>query len=265
MRSFIESLLPYRLMHPVMARRQARQNEQWQAEQHRFRMSLRGTSWADVRSRSGGYGNDQSDALRVARWANRPVGRSLADASVLSLLLPTNGKEFHITDFGGGTGDVGEELSHLHPNVRYTVVETPRLVGLMLSHERKPPVVFTSDMPPTCDVFYTSGTLHYLDEPLAVLEQGLRSARDAAVVRRTRFSDPEIYDVQVSRLFDNGLGPIPAEFQDCELRAPRRTLREQAVTELAGQCGFDVSLRTVEADSDRDVYIADMVFRRVKQ
>jgi hypothetical protein len=261
LRSFIESILPYRVMQPVMTRRAAEQKLNWESDQRAARMALRGSSWEDVSARASGYDNAQIDRLRAARWARRPKGSSLAYPSVLSLLIAAlNLPRTAITDFGGGTGDLGEELARRFSGLRYTVVETASLVELMAHQDSS--VTFTTELPHQCDIFHISGTLHYLTDPLAVLERGMRSAREFAVVRRTRFSDVEMFDVQVSRLFDNGLGPIPEGFKDCELRGPRRTLVERDVLHVAKGCGFVPIYRTSEPIDIDGVCVADIVFRR---
>jgi putative methyltransferase (TIGR04325 family) len=193
-------------------------------------------SWAEACARAGAYEDDLVNRFRVDRHRLRQPDGSLLRNSVMAIvsrLLPTDAT---IVDFGGAAGDLGIELLNAHPGMTYTVVENETLVGLMA--ETSEPVKFVSETPQSCDLFFSSGTLQYMEDPFGVLRQGFESARLMVVLVRNSFASSEMYHVQSSWLFDNGAGPVPAGYDNRKITYPHRTLRMQAVIDLASQCGF---------------------------
>lgn len=166
----------------------------------------------------------------------RVADGSLLLGSVLNFTtLLANNAAIAITDFGGATGDLGSDFLAAYPAARYTVVENPTLAALMLGRS---PVNFATKAPAQCDIFYSSGTLQYLGDPMAVLAQGFSSARISVALARNSFSDAERFYVQKSRLFDNGGGPIPTGYTDQIISYPHRTLIEANVLRMAEKHGF---------------------------
>jgi putative methyltransferase (TIGR04325 family) len=213
-------------------------------------------SWAAASAAAGTYDNDVLTSFRVARaGASVP----LLD-NALAWLPGLLGGHLAIVDFGGATGETGAALRKAGADVSYTVVEHPALVALMAARGEN----FTASIPDACDVFYTSGTLHYLADPFAALDHGFSSAKKAVVLRRNNFSEREIFRVQIMRLFENGSGPIPPGFKDIEIAYPNRTISEKEVLEMAGRHGFYLFARTPEMDGvpipQDDIYGAQLVF-----
>lgn len=171
-----------------------------------------------------------------------------------------NRPTLEVTDFGGATGDLGLEFLDAYPASSYTVVENPNLVALM---HGKTAVRFTPEMPPECDVFFSSGTLQYIDEPMSVLRKGLKSARLAAILTRNSFSEAESFHVQKSWLFENGTGPIPPGYVNRRISYPHRTIRESDVMRLAHELGLRCQSRLEESSGTRgDSYGKQLVFLR---
>lgn len=219
------------------------------------------SSWEEACRSSNTYDTAQLNAFREARSAGRQVDGSLLAASVLGLLgLMIEDFTPSVTDFGGATGDLGADFLQAFPKATYTVVETETMANLM--HD-KSAVQFATTVPVSCDIFYSSGTLQYLDDPLSVLAAGLESARRFVALVRNSFSEREIFQVQVSKLFDNGVGPIPTGFSNRNISYPHRTLKESAVVALAASKGFRCISRLEETSGALgESYGRQLVFER---
>lgn len=178
----------------------------------------------------------------------------------LALLLDLGGEE--ITDFGGAAGEMAEALAA--NGRRVTVVENPTMVRLA---PRSPGVEFSTEIPATCDVFFTSGTLQYIENPLPILEQAFATARLAVVLVRNAFSAAPIASIQKSWLSDNGSGPkVVPGFDDVRISYPHWTVREDAVFAAAERHGFRCTLKQDDSDGlfphRKGVYGRQLVFAR---
>ncbi len=202
-------------------------------------------SWQAATAAAASYAEDRLNSFKVERAALRPADGSLLAANVLYLTAMALGKtELTVTDFGGSTGDLGVDFLTVFPQATYTVVENPTMVALMQSSRGG--VRFATTSPAECDIFFTSGTLQYIEDPMAVLAVGLLSARRAAVLVRNSFCDTDLFRAQKSWLFDNGNGPIPAGYKNVRVSYPHRTINENAVLECAKKHGFRCVARVEE-------------------
>jgi len=198
-------------------------------------------SWDEAlrRAEAGGYGASGLNRFRVARARHWVADGSLLLSNVLALVaMLVNRRDVSVTDFGGAAGELGRDFLLSWPEARYCVVENPRMAGLMQQEPARRGLSFSAEMPAACDIFYCSGALQYLAEPLEVWAAGLQSARFAAVLRRNYFAASEEFDLQESHLFNNGAGPLPAGFADFRITIPRRTLIEDQIHALARHHGF---------------------------
>jgi putative methyltransferase (TIGR04325 family) len=215
---------------------------------------------------AGTYSDTLVNEFRVAR---EDINRNRNyDVEILHLpliwMVKTLGGVASITDFGGATGEIGRALRNAFPSVQYTVVENPTMVALMTPKD--PSITFDTSLPNECDIFFTSSTLQYLPDPYGMLDQGLRSARYAALLARNSFSESPIFRVQRSRLFENGRGTIPPGFQNIEISYPHQTIQEKRVLEIADRAGFMLVSRNLRNDGifpHRNlVYGAELAFLR---
>jgi putative methyltransferase (TIGR04325 family) len=222
---------------------------------------LRFPTWGEACAHAGSYDADLVNRFRSERRALNAMDPAILQGSILSLVvLALPQASLTITDFGGATGDLGEAFLHAYPSSRYVVVENPTMVGLMRG---KTPVQYTTGMPEYCDVFFTSSTLQYLDDPMKILGEGLRSAKLAAILTRNSFSETETFREQRSHLFDNGMGPVPPGYRNIQVSVPHRTIRESTVLSLAQHMGFRCVARLEEASGSlTDSYGKQLVFLR---
>ncbi|MBA2587873.1 MAG: hypothetical protein H0U98_04520 [Alphaproteobacteria bacterium] len=199
--------------------------------------------------------------FRAARSGE--AGVEILEGNALRWLIKMLPAPLDIVDFGGATGEVGAALRACGYEARYTVVENPTLVAIMVG---KGEASFTAAIPPACDVFFTSGTLQCVGDPYGVLEQGFAAARSAVVLKRNNFSERDIFRVHRSMLFENGSGEIPPHFANIELTYPFRTVRESLIREIAAKKGFRMFSRTPEDDGvpipGDGVYGAQLTFLR---
>lgn len=203
------------------------------------------SSWDAAVAKAGSYEGELVNRFRAERSLGRAPDGKILRHSVLALLIPLLGRDtFAVTDLGGATGDLGADVLLAYPKASYTVVENPTLIGLMAGRSA---LAFRPDLPERCDIFFTSGTLQYLDEPMAMLERGFRSAGSLAALVRNSFADRELFHVQRSRLFANGAGPIPAGYADRTISYPHRSLVEAEVMQLARDCGFECIAKLEES------------------
>jgi putative methyltransferase (TIGR04325 family) len=218
-------------------------------------------TWSQACAHAGTYDADLVNRFRSDRHNLNTSNGTVLRENVLGLVvMALNNDRLTITDFGGATGDLGEGFLKAYPSGRYVVVENPTLVRLM---QGRTPVQYSLSMPDRCDVFFTSSTLQYLHEPMRILEAGLQSAKLAAVLARNSFSETDAFRVQQSNLFDNGIGPIPAGYDNVQITYPHRTIRESAVLDLAHAMGFRCVSRLEEASGSLEgSYGKQLVFLR---
>jgi putative methyltransferase (TIGR04325 family) len=274
LKRMVSAVLPSFIVDEVRARRWREQQAVQDAaalrdeEEARAREAARRVhSWNQACDRAragGGYDTNLLTQFRIARARGyRPDG-SLLNASILGLVARLADKpNLAVTDFGGAVGEMGADFRLAWPQSVYTVVEHWRLVQCMQSEAMWPGVNFAVQIPPRCDIFYASGALQYIANPLEAWERGLKSARRAAIIRRTYFSDREKFDVQISQLFNNGNGPLPDGFANSTIAYPRRTLNEADIRAAAERYGFDCIASLEEPDeAGDDTYSRQLVFWR---
>lgn len=224
-------------------------------------------SWHEANAASGSYDDALVNEFRVARALGYRSDGTLLPSNLLYLTaLGLKKPDFSVVDFGGATGELGRELQSVFPGSSFTVVENPTLVALMRD---KSPIRYVSEIPANCDIFFSSGTLQYVEKPFDYLAAGFSSAAYAVILTRNSFCNEKIYRSQTSRLFDNGAGPIPANFTDRDITYPHQTIDEREVMKIAEQKDFRLVARVDESSGVHPyrgmVYGKELVFVRTGQ
>jgi putative methyltransferase (TIGR04325 family) len=223
------------------------------------------SSWQAAAAASRGYEDEALSSFKVKRAARRKSDGSLLTTNLLHVTALVMGKrDVVVTDFGGSTGDLGYDFLTVFPKATYTVVENPTIVRMLHGNAR---IRFSEAVPSACDIFFTSGTLQYLQDPIDVMNQGFASAGFAVILARNSFCDVDLFRVQRSKLFENGSGEIPDGYRNLDISYPHRTIKEAAVREIAERHRF----RCVVRIEDRSgvipyrgmVYGQQLVFLRV--
>ena len=222
-------------------------------------------TWRDAIAKSGNdYAMESLNAFRVERAILNRQNRGAPPDNFLTLVaLLADRDQLSICDFGGATGELGEAILSRLPDVKYTVVENARL-ALLAKKKLSTAVQFATTIPATCNIFFSSGTLQYIERPLEIWREALASAQFACILTRNSFSEQPIIRVQRSNLFDNGYGAIPAGYRNRKIFYPHQTISEQALTEVAKTYGFSLALRLAQNDGvlpyRNKVYGAQLVF-----
>lgn len=221
-------------------------------------------SWDAAAAASSTFSDENLNRFKIARGKTRPYDGSLLRTNVLYLTALTVQKDrIRITDFGGSDGDLALDILQALPNVDYSIVENPTMVAMMAGETK---IRFVSDIPNECDIFFTSGTMQCISDPLPVLERGFASAGQAVILARNCFCDTDIFRVHHSRLYSNGNGPIPKGFKNIKVSYPHRTLQESRVHDIAARNGFRCVARIGEESGllrlNGMVYGAQLVFLR---
>lgn len=223
------------------------------------------TTWEAAAAAAGAYSDPLVNEFRAARTALNIKQGWLPDvlASPLAWLCATLPGHMEITDLGGATGELGVALCQFWPDVTYTVVENPTLVGLMAGADG---VRFSTEMPAKCDIFHTSGTLQYLPDPYETFEKAAKSAWLGLAVVRNSFAGREVFTVQESPLHNNGGGLVPDGFPNATIAYPHRTISETLIRTIAASQGFKLVSRIADrpgVPDGHEGYGADLVFLKV--
>jgi putative methyltransferase (TIGR04325 family) len=234
---------------------------QWHMRERRHK------SWERAAAAAPAYADDDLTAFRVER-SRRIIGQEPSyvqpPTELLSVMEAISGR---FVDFGGATGEMCAVLQRRLPLWSFTVVETKAMAEA--ARDLRPTIAYSADMPEEFDVFYSSGTLQYLDAPELLWREALSRTAKHAYLARNSFSDRKIFSVQYSRLFDNGAGPIPPGYRNVKTRYPRQTISEAVITGIADEMGFDLVSRVADRNSGvigtrSNVYGADLLFKRVR-
>jgi putative methyltransferase (TIGR04325 family) len=214
-----------------------------------------------------GYESETLNRFRVERTKLNP-GAVLLDHPAYAFLLlaayAARSAEPHVVDFGGGCGEFAQALRRdcTRP-LRCTVVE-----GRDLARRCNEDALFSwatwSERIPECpfDVFFSSGTLQYLEDPYRLLNAAFERAREFVVLGRNSFSERPLIRVQRTRLGSNGGGSrLPAGFDvNAIVTYVHRTLSLERVLEMASSAGWRVKFG---ADNNSGVLkYGDVVFGR---
>lgn len=159
----------------------------------------------------------------------------------------------NVIDFGGAAGaHYFSARRVLSPEfkLRWTVIETEAMAdaasSLWPGHEELRFATLDSFVegqtkanPLQLDLVLTSSALQYTPNPLRTLRTLLNLRAQSLFITRTPFSDLEttVITVQKSRLADNGPGPLPRRFTDCDMLYPITFLSKSALLKEVGNHG----------------------------
>lgn len=220
-------------------------------------------NWAAaVQAANESYASESLTAFRIAR-ARKNDGRESELAYRPPQLLDRITGAGSFVDFGGSTGELCMAFREVLPHCSFIVVENASLVAA--ARDFRSDITFLPALPDKFDVFYSSGTLQYLEEPYLLWRKALSRTGQVAFLARNAFSHRPIYTVQKSRLFDNGAGAIPEGFADGWVQYPHQTISEKMICEIAEAQGFQLLHRAAGRNSGAiasESYGADLLFAR---
>ena len=162
----------------------------------------------------------------------------------IALCTPHLERPLRVLDFGGGGGFhyfIARAATLPKQHLIWRVVETSKMVKLashMLSNDE---LKFSesiesaaADLGGEIDLVFASSVLQYCENPLYILEQLASIGSKNLFITRTPFSasEQQYAGIQKSRLKDNGPGPMPPQFKDCEISYPITFAPKTAVEEI---------------------------------
>ncbi|WP_434733769.1 hypothetical protein NL154_05725 [Rhizobium sp. YTUHZ044] len=232
---------------------------QWHMREKRY------DSWVEAAAASADYAAPDLTAFRILRSRGIIGSEEAYIRPPARLLEAIETKTGRLVDFGGSAGEMCATLQKKLPGWSFTVIETAPMANG--SRPLRPSIAYSDQLPDAFDVFYSSGTLQYLEKPEQLWRDALSRTARYAYLARNAFSDRKIYSVQVSRLFDNGAGPIPLGFKNIRVRYPKQTLSEITICQIAEDAGFALVDRIADQNTGvtgtkDDVYGADLLFKR---
>lgn len=209
-------------------------------------------TFAEARRRSAGtYASDALSRFRVERARLNVADLTSAAMppaygfALLAVQL-ARAAEPRIVDLGGACGEWAYLMRAASPRpFSWIVVENPELVRRCAGDPFFSWARWETQPPADLDVFVTSGTLQYLDDPYGALAFAFAHARDFVVMGRNCFAEREIFRVARSRLSWNGAGErLPPGFEaDALVEVPHRTVAWPRVLDQARAAGWRLVLQ----------------------
>jgi putative methyltransferase (TIGR04325 family) len=146
-----------------------------------------------------------------------------------------------VLDFGGATGAHYEIARYvLGRDFRWTVVETPAMIAAATPTDR---LRFQSEIAGSPDAVISSGTLMFVPDPDASLNQLLALKARHVLLARLLFGEPRIV-IHRARLSDHGYGPMPEGWPDHETSTPMAWLDREHVEGEVAAAGYTVTRLT---------------------
>jgi putative methyltransferase (TIGR04325 family) len=162
------------------------------------------------------YFNDDVARFCAARSHSIVRTEQVFEPSVVQLAFAVQTEGARVLDFGGGCGGHAAMLRELSRRRidRYVVIETPQMIASAKASGLNG-VHFAETVPDEpFDIAFSSGTLQYVDDPLAALATIVDVGAPTLLLARNMFSDRVRYFRQSTTLFEHGAGDVPAGFSD---------------------------------------------------
>jgi putative methyltransferase (TIGR04325 family) len=162
--------------------------------------------------------------------------------TLLGISLAISDGKLTVLDFGGGGGYhyfIARAALPKDVLLDWRVVETPAMVTL--AHDRLSnnelhffdSIQHATQDNKDFDLLFSSGSLQYCPDPKWTLTEMLGVGAKHLFITRTPFSEEEAYiAIQQSRLKDNGPGPFPPGFDDCEISYPITFILKRETEEI---------------------------------
>lgn len=154
----------------------------------------------------------------------------------------TKKRKLNVFDLGGGGGThyfVAKKFIDSEIELKWAVIETPAMVAEAQSL-REPGLSFFENSDSASrhlgiiDIAIASSVFQYLKDPLDALEDFLNLEAQYIFITRTALSNEiaPIFEIQKSRLKDNGPGRMPVGYEDEEIRYPLTVVNKNAFRKI---------------------------------
>lgn len=172
----------------------------------------------------------------------------------------TKNMKLSVFDLGGGGGThylVARRFIDSDIKLKWSVVETPAMVAEAQSL-CEPELSFFVDSDSasrhlgTIDIAIASSVFQYLEDPINALEEFLNLEAQYIFITRTALSNAvdSIFEIQKSRLKDNGPGRMPDGFEDEEIKYPLTVVNKKAFIRIL-ETKYEI---ICEIEEDRSVH-----------
>jgi putative methyltransferase (TIGR04325 family) len=203
-----------------------------------------------------GY-NDAEIAEVVAFKTAMPVDNLLlapeqAVNSVLAISLAAaeiTDRPLTVLDFGGGCGfHYFRVVAAMRAPLRWAIVETPTMAEQATKLAQGRFEVFTDIADAAAalgrlDLVHASGVIQYMPEPLATLKTiAAMRARYFALARFPSWGGAQIVGMQTSPLAESGIGPLPPNITDRQVKYPITFTNFYDVMQILS--GYEIALAT---------------------
>lgn len=183
-----------------------------------------------------GSGYDDADIAEVIAFktAQRIEPLAVAPEQALNSIIAVGiagadapNRQLKVLDFGGGCGfHYFRVTAAMRTPLKWAIVETPAMAASAARLGQNCFRAFTAIGDANAalggvDLVHASSAIQYVPDPPAILSQlaALRS-RYVLLARLPHWREPTVVGVQVSKLSENGIGPMPPGVQDREIRYP---------------------------------------------
>jgi putative methyltransferase (TIGR04325 family) len=192
-------------------------------------------------------------AQRIEPYAVAPEQALNSIIAVGIAAADIRNRQLNVLDFGGGCGfHYLRVATATRTPLRWAIVETETMAARATKLAQNYFRVFTTigDAAAalgTVDLIHASSSIQYVPDPPAILKDfvALRP-RYILLARLPLWREPAIVGVQVSPLSHNGIGPMPPNMQDREIRYPVTFMNIDEILRIFD--GYDVVL-TIDAPS----------------
>lgn len=148
--------------------------------------------------------------------------------------LGSPGARVRVLDFGGACGLHHRMARETGIATAWAVVETPAMVRKASSGSSDPDLRYFDTIEAArrwlggIDCVYSSSALQYVPDAQDTVARLLALKAPVVAWARLNLTEGATHRFeQVSRLADNGPGPLPPEFEDCEIRYPCTQIAER--------------------------------------
>jgi len=212
---------------------------------------------------------EKTRVLQASLEGLAPVDLSAVRTIIGVLLARENSRKngpLTVVDFGGAAGAhyfYSRRLIPAHIKLSWNVVETRQMANacakVWRDHQELrffPDIESFSESQEAdgseclLDLLFTSSALQYCANPSLTLKRLVALGPKNIFITRTPFSalDQELITVQKSRLADNGPGPLPYRFKDCEILYPITFVPRSKVDVLitSGNAFYKIDFELIE-------------------
>jgi putative methyltransferase (TIGR04325 family) len=227
-------------------------------------------SFREALDSCGANGYQASDVVKVVveknliyrntMWSSRVIGlESLR--TMIGVGAVNSPATLKVLDFGGGGGyhySIARAVLSKERDIRWNVVETEATAAAAEAKLAGGGLKFFTDIHKAAadlgeiDLAFTSSALPYTPDPLAFLAKLISVRARHLFITRTALNDGDdaVISVQSSMLSENGPGPLPAGFQDREIRYPVTFASKRKAEQLICEA-YDIRFRV---DEDKNAH-----------